>query len=142
MARPRELTYEVVDQICDALRLGGHFELAVKIAGVPLATALAWRQRGAQALEDGIDDAPYDSFYEATAKAEAESETALLGYIEKCGKTDWRAAAWLLERRHRSRWASELPPAAGTPGGVKIEIVYAGEPEPAAIAGPPGTPAR
>jgi transposase len=137
MARTRELTPEIADQIATTLALGGHFELACKAAAVPLATALAWRQRGAQANEDDTEDEPYRSFYELAAEAEAKSESHLIVYIEKAGRSDWRAAAWLLERRHRSRWAADLPPAGGTPGGVKIEIVYAADP--AAEPGPGST---
>ena len=36
---------------------------------------------------------------------EATSEARLLVYVARAAATNWRAAAWLLERRHPERWA-------------------------------------
>ena len=51
--------------------------------------------------------------------AEATSEPRLLVYIARAAQTNWRAAAWLLERRHPERWAlgaePDRPPMAGDP---------------------------
>ena len=41
---------------------------------------------------------------------EALSEPRLLVYIARAAQTNWRAAAWLLERRHPERWALGAEP--------------------------------
>jgi hypothetical protein len=44
---------------------------------------------------------------------EALSEARLLVYVAQAARTQWRAAAWLLERRHPERWgvgAREIEP--------------------------------
>jgi hypothetical protein len=49
---------------------------------------------------------------------EALSEPRLVVYVAAAAKTNWRAAAWLLEHRHPERWGRdrELEPAV-PPGG-------------------------
>jgi hypothetical protein len=50
---------------------------------------------------------------------QATSEVRLVALVAKAAQTQWRAAAWLLERRHPERWASgrevTLPPIGGEP---------------------------
>ena len=56
---------------------------------------------GSQAKQ-GIE--PYREFSEAIRLAESEAEAELVRMIRTAGPTDWRAAAFLLERRFQARW--------------------------------------
>lgn len=38
---------------------------------------------------------------------EATSEVRLVGLVARAASTNWRAAAWLLERRYQERWAPQ-----------------------------------
>lgn len=114
MARPTKLTAKITEAVCDAIREGLSIEGACSHAGIARSTFHDWVSRG----EDG--EAEFSDFADQTARARAEVEERLLGSIEwAAGKRmrrralgtgsdfetfeeeerDWRAAAWLLERK-------------------------------------------
>lgn len=78
--------------IIDAIRTGLSIEAACQCAGLSRSTFYRWRD----------DD---DRFGDQVDRAIAESEGHLVGLIRSAAETDWRAGAWLLERRfpHWSR---------------------------------------
>jgi hypothetical protein len=43
----------------------------------------------------------------AQAVEDATSEVRLVGLVAKAASTNWRAAAWLLERRYQERWSPQ-----------------------------------
>lgn len=104
VGRPSKLSDEVTDRICDVLRAGGYTATAVSVAGVGRSTFTDWMERGDP---DGTrkDNAPYREFREKVEYALAEGETRNVALIARAGSKDWKAAAWLLERRHPDRWA-------------------------------------
>lgn len=67
-------------------------------------------------LRDWLSRSPAVSTELAQAVEEATSEVRLVGLVAKAGSTNWRAAAWLLERRYQERWTPQradrdaLPP--------------------------------
>ncbi len=96
--RPTSLTPEVSAKICKLLRAGNFRETACAAAGVDARSLRNWLKRGAAGEE------PFRKFSEDLDEAEAAAEGTLVVKIQKGALEDWRAAAWLLERRGSKRW--------------------------------------
>ena len=58
-------------------------------------------------LADWLAKSPAVSPELALAVGEATSEVRLVGLVAKAASTNWRAAAWLLERRYRETWGHQ-----------------------------------
>ena len=100
---PTKLTPEVGDKIIALVRRGSHRDTACATVGVSSRTLRRWLRR---ASEGGPHSLRYKRFAEAMDKAEAEAEAITLSAIVHAGKEDWRALAWILERRGPQRWNS------------------------------------
>lgn len=57
------------------------------------------RVRAERACTPLTGEAPYLAFLQRIELADAEGQVRAAGLVAKAGETDWRAAAWLLERR-------------------------------------------
>ena len=92
---PLKLTAERQARICDAIRGGVRPETAAVYCGVGARSYYRWMQLGRAADAEAV----FVEFVEQVelALAEWEARDALL--IGEAAKTDWRAAAWRLERR-------------------------------------------
>jgi hypothetical protein len=112
------LTPEVQESVCQALRAGAHMEQAATYAGVHRATVYRWLARGE------ADDAPqrFRDFAAAVREAEAGFEIASLALIARAGDEDWRARAWLVERRHPRRWGRRKALELSGPDGEPIQL--------------------
>jgi hypothetical protein len=95
MARPTKLTPEINEQICRAIRAGNRQAVAARAAGVGESTFFHWMHEG-RTHKTGI----HRDFWEAVLQAEAESEAHAVALIRKEAPKSWRAAGYLLERRH------------------------------------------
>ena len=93
--RKSKFTAPVRERIIEALRAGTTYEIAAQYAGISRSTLYEWIKKG-----EGFDTGVYRSFYDNVKKAEAEGAVVHLGTIAQASKKDWKAAAWLLERRH------------------------------------------
>ena len=102
--RPTKLDEGTALLILEAITIGATLEVAAQSAGINVATLYNWRDRGEDDLEHGRDSV-FARFVEDFTRAQAEGEVTLIRVIRSQGPADWRAAAWLLERRHRERWA-------------------------------------
>jgi transposase len=91
--RPTNLTPECHATIVKAVRQGMYVKSAVEGAGITEATYYRWLERGRRGEE------PFESFLIDVEQASAEATLDALGVIRKAAETDWRAAAWFLERR-------------------------------------------
>ena len=95
LGRPSKLTPAIREKIVQALSLGCHRKQAAAFAGIDERTFRRWMRDGLQP-----DTEPYTSFREAVEEAEAKCQVAAVGCITKAARDgDYRAAAWLLERR-------------------------------------------
>jgi len=73
--------------------------LAAKRVGVGTTTIRNWILRGARDIQSGKDSI-YRTFKEAVDFAEAQQAARMLNNIEQAATRDWKASAWMLERRH------------------------------------------
>jgi hypothetical protein len=122
----------VGDLIVKACRLGAFRSEAAAAASVSRTTIHNWEQRGEDAiaaaqehLEAGEQvteadvpeaDRPFVAFVNALNEAEASNEVSLVGVIRSHTGKDWRAAAWLLARKHPERWGVREHPESGAGG--------------------------
>ena len=97
-----KLTAEVRAKILDYLRAGSFRETAAAAAGVSSRSFRRWLERAAAGEE------PYVSFARDVETAMAQSEAMLIARIAAAGKEDWKAAAWIAERKHPQRWQSRI----------------------------------
>lgn len=101
--RPTKCTPEVIEAVCENVRLGLPRKWAAIRAGISESVYYHWKAEGQKGLE------PYASFLESLTRAEADDMAALVTDV-RCATTgqmpgnaqpDWRAQSWLLERRFR-----------------------------------------
>lgn len=97
--RPTKLNRAMIAEISKIMRDGSYMETAAACAGVPKETLYRWLRAGAVA-ETGI----YKEFRDAMIRATGEAERDAVEMVTKASSTDWRAAAWKLERRFPHRW--------------------------------------
>lgn len=98
--------------------MGMTYTAAAELAGISLQTLGAWRFRGEQGEE------PFATLVSKIKKANAESQERCLRAIEVQADHDWRAAAWILERRHPDGFAKMERREVSGPNGdpLKLEV--------------------
>jgi len=110
-----KLTPERQEIIVGALEAGNHDEVAAQAAGIGKASFYNWLKRGQAELErvEAAPNAkvrhseqPFVDFLDAITRARAKAEPAMVSRIRELGERDWRALAWMLERRFSGRWAN------------------------------------
>src|SRR5579859_7025862 len=99
MPRPPRLTPAVATMILNNLAAGASVEVAAAAAGVGSTTVYTWKARG-QRESTGR----YREFWEALRAREAQVQLSLAATVRQAMPTDWRAAAWMLERRWPNDW--------------------------------------
>lgn len=107
---------------------GADNDLACEHAGVSRGTFYRWQARGRKVLaareaadlqgEPRPPESEFDTyvadFIAAVERARADAEIAALTIIQAAARTDWKAAAWYLERTRKSKYAR--------PGGVEVAV--------------------
>ena len=95
MARPSKLNSQTQTSICNAIEAGTPLKYAALYAGVGESTVHRWL-----AMAEAAKPKPeFVEFREAGQRAQARSVTRLVAMVTRAADNDWRAAAWLLERR-------------------------------------------
>lgn len=100
--RPSGFTPERARAILGGISRGLSYKHSAQLAGISYMTFNRWRKDGARA------DAPAElrDFCDHLGQAEARNADTLLRAISMAGRRrDWRAAAWILERRFPDEWA-------------------------------------
>jgi len=101
MGRPGKLTVERKNDLLELLKLGLGLESACAAVGIDYSTYRRWMLEG-QVQARG----KFREFFEDVQRAIAQSESTLLRRITEASRSDWRAAAWILERRFSERWSA------------------------------------
>ena len=92
--RPSKLTPEVEARIFGAVRCAAPDHVACAAAGIAPSTLTLWQRRA----RDPNAPRQYRRFAKRLAAARHEGNVGRLAMMHKAAQTDWRAAAWLLER--------------------------------------------
>lgn len=95
----------VTDKIIEAVEAGLTYAIAAQHAGVHVDTFQKWRKKGKADLVADQPETPYAQLVVALQNARATGEVSLVKRIREHGMDDWRANAFLLERRFPERWA-------------------------------------
>jgi transposase len=116
--RRSKYTPETVERILQAIRIGSAKEHAAEYGGITKETFYQW-------LKSKSD------FSDAVTRAEAEARTRWLAIVERNArgddqtKQDWRAAAWMLERRYPQQYGKQAIEISGPDGGAIVVKGYA-----------------
>ena len=106
MGRPLTLTAEITRRIVEAIENALPVREACRLSGVGESTYYVWLAKA----EDPDAPAEYLEFRAAIASARACAQERLVSTVQVASldPKNWRAAAWLLERRYPAHWAETL----------------------------------
>lgn len=92
--RPTKKIDKYIDPLLDNLRAGMSYQAAASQAGLSTNTVDSWRR----------NDPEFADLFDAAIDF---AEAVMLNEIRQQGRAreDWRATAWILERRFPERWA-------------------------------------
>lgn len=83
-------TDKTVTALIQALESGLTIDAACRLVGIHRSTWYEWREQ--------------PELQAVLSQAMAKAESVLLGSIKTASQSDWRAAAWILERRWPDTW--------------------------------------
>lgn len=95
IGRPSKFKKPIKDLIIKAISSGATYELAADYSGITRSTLWAWLKKG----EDPKNKS-FHTFLNDVKRAEGEGLIHHLSNIKLASDKDWKASAWLLERRH------------------------------------------
>lgn len=111
------LTDSMIETITDLIRRNVPRDIAAQSIGISTPTFYAWMTKG----ERG--DPRYRKFYERVMKADAEGSITLIQSVSNAD--DWRAAQWLLSKKHRVQFGDEQKPEEDLSGdGSSSRVVF------------------
>lgn len=116
--RPTDCTPEVTAIICRELAEGLSIASACAAAGIDRATYHRWIARG----DEGP---PFSDFRDAATRARAAGTRGLELTVRTAADGDWRAAAWMLERRAPEDWSKRTEITGRDGGPVEVRDVTA-----------------
>jgi hypothetical protein len=109
--KPFAISGEKKQIFLESLREGNFISTACRAAGIDKNTLLDWLCKGGderytRAIRHEDAPEPYRTFVEEVLEAEAAAEVHAVKQVKQAGDRDWRAASWMLERRHGRRWGA------------------------------------
>ena len=147
MGRKTLLTKQAHTAVLEGIAAGLRYADAATLAGVHPRTLRAWRTRGDEALEpvgalidsgdlnpaetatfadilDLIDptERPYARLVFDLAEARTKGKAELLAKMRKHADSEWRAAAWILERRYPDEFGTRHTVDVDTRTAVSVKV--------------------
>jgi transposase-like protein len=116
--RPTDCTPEVTEAVCAELREGLSIASACAAGGIARSTYHDWLQRASEGP-------PFSDFRDATTKARAVGTRSLEVTVRTAALDDWRAAAWMLERKAPEDWSKRTEITGKDGGPVEVHNVTA-----------------
>lgn len=108
--RPTKLTPAVQEALVDLLKKGVTRQAAAAAVGIGYATLTEWVARGERRDPDRRTGEDFAEFAAVLRGAEAEFEALTIARLQEYAAAganpDWRAQAWLLERRFSEQWGN------------------------------------
>lgn len=99
MGRNTKLTPDLLERVVTLVRSGCYIETAAGAAGIARSNLYEWLRKGGEGIK------PYVDFYEQVTQARDQAEARDVANVGKAAQSDWRAAAWRLEKMHGRRYA-------------------------------------
>lgn len=102
LGRPPKLTHEMIEKIADLIVMGKSIALAANVAGISESTIYRWLALGKKKSSEKI----YKDLVDRVSEACEFSEFEALQVLRQSSLegSNWRAAAWILERRHPEKY--------------------------------------
>jgi len=94
MGRPTKLDKDLIRDALAASQMGMSIDLLSAYIGVARSTVFEWIRRGSE--EPG---SIYREFSDAVSRGRSQCAALNLHRIQQASAEDWRAAAWIMERR-------------------------------------------
>jgi len=123
--RPCLLTPERRIRLLNGIREGLPLKQSAMLAGISYESLNRWRIAGE--AEDARPE--FRHFCQSLRQAQAVAMQRLVGRIQTASRDDWKAAAWLLERRHAEEFCRPQRLEHSGPGGMPITTVSMGAEE-------------
>ena len=111
-----------VNTFAEYIKIGCSIKGACGGMGVSERWYYATMQTAEKQIEEGLDDTAEIRFLHIIKKAEQEFETHNLNIIKAHATDDWKAAAWLLERRRQKEYVVRQDIAFSTPEKITIKM--------------------
>ncbi|MEP6669410.1 MAG: hypothetical protein ABJF10_09675 [Chthoniobacter sp.] len=111
--RPCLLTPNRQAVLLKAIQEGLPLKQAARLASISYDTLNRWRKKG----EEEYAPLEFRKFCEALGHSEATAMHRLVSVVSDAGKSDWRASAWILERRFREEFGKPQHTENSGPGG-------------------------
>lgn len=89
--------------------MGVPLDSACKCVSLDYATVREWLQRGRGEHPTRGKTVGFEAFADKYNVAIGQCEARLVAKIQSAADKDWKAAAWLLARRHPDRWSEPKP---------------------------------
>ena len=101
--RPSKLTARCQEKLVEAIASGLPLKSAAALAGISYETLNRWKKRG----EDSNGGPEYRQFCHALEQANAAAMQYHVQNITEKSRLDWRASAWILEKRVREDFGKD-----------------------------------